>query len=174
MHHLSAGQLLLDLADASLHFGGAVALAHLLADFLTGHLQGLRVLIQLPRNVDCGNQGERAREQQQGVTCESGGVREAHRDRLVAQPHQLACFGAQQQRRDDCDCSELRERLAELDGAPLGEHAAEAGDGVQPREVRSQDPEAQVPAPQHHGRCERRDRCQGEKRQAGGQGMEHR
>ena len=92
-------------------------------------LEFLCVLPELPGHIDRRDEDQPAGDGEQGGGGETRGLRDARVQRLGAQREKLRRLFVQHRHRDDGDDQELRESLAELDGALRGEEAAEARSG---------------------------------------------
>ena len=107
------------------------------------------------------------------MTGECRGMRERAVDRLGAQAHELARMTPQQPGRDGADEQKLRERLCQLDDAARGEHAFQAGHGIELAEVGSEGLEAQVPAADGDRGKESRHERETEERRTRDEGVQH-
>ncbi|KAG1435015.1 hypothetical protein G6F57_021323 [Rhizopus arrhizus] len=87
-HHPAVGHLLLQLADAPLHFRAALAFLHFPAQLFTGHLQLAHPVPALVRGIDGGQHQHRAGGGQQQPQGEAQAVGDGGFQRVVDQPAQ--------------------------------------------------------------------------------------
>ena len=166
-HHAALGHLALQLADLGLDLRVAVGLLRFLDHFLAGHLQLIGVMPHLVWPVDGGDQAERADDEQEAAAEHIDQMDGTELERLDRQADHRVLLLHHHHVGDHADHQRLGDGLEQLDQRVLGEHVADAGDGVELAELGHEGLAAEQPAAHQQRRGQRNDHHGHAQRQAG-------